>query len=527
MEAGGALVAPSQESMREKKEQQGARGIVFDSLLRLTFEKDVQHRADLVEGSVQAPKEVISRGKRPHSNHVPQPSLPARARRSGIHAGACDPLPKVLDHDPGSAGTGPRDSPESPFARRFRAQGGVNWDRMRPVSLDIASQDARTLLEGTAPAAIYVHVPFCRHKCHYCDFYSLVDGHDRKEAFVVRLEEEIAANAHIIDPRGIRTIFIGGGTPTLLSAEHLERMLLAIRQHFVEPSVAFVEWTIEANPETIDAEKARVIAEGGVTRVSVGCQSFNPRLLKALERHHDPASVPRAVEHLRAAGVVHLNLDLIFGVPGSVLDEWAADLESVLDLAPDHLACYGLTFEPGTPLYEKRRLGRVEEVDDATQMAMYDHTRRTLAAAGYEQYEISNWARPEGRCVHNELYWRNADWLPIGPAAAGHVKGTRWRNLPRLDDWLGSGPFSPIVDREDAHPSRNTGERLMLGFRLTEGLSEDALEEILAEDPLNQRRRQAVLEHGLRNGHLQRVHGHLRFTHSGVLQADGILADLL
>ena len=397
---------------------------------------------------------------------------------------------------------------------------------MRSVSLSQTSTTAETVLKGALPEAVYVHVPFCRHKCHYCDFYSIVDGRDREGDFVRRLAEELAATSELVDLSRVKTIFIGGGTPTLLNATLLDRMLLEINKHIVESTTSLQEWTIEVNPETLDGTKAQILVEHGVSRVSIGCQSFSPRLLKALERQHDPRSVPQAIEYARLAGIEHLSLDLIFGVPTSTLEEWENDLEQTVALGPDHLSCYALTFEPGTALYEKRRLGLVHELDDALQIEMYNHTRDRLEAC-FEQYEISNWAKPGGKCEHNQLYWRNADWLALGPAASGHIQGTRWRNIPRLDTWLSNGPLSPIVDREDPEPSRTVGERLMLGLRLTAGLSDEVLNDMLSADASNEIRRREVLDQGLLDGTLWRRGNGVAFSRAGVLQADGFLADLL
>ena len=393
--------------------------------------------------------------------------------------------------------------------------------------ISLPQADAGTLIGGARPDAIYAHVPFCRHKCHYCDFYSLVDARGRQDAYVQRLEAEAEACAQCVDSQGVASVFIGGGTPTMLSPENIARVLKAIADGFVAPSEHDVEWTVEANPETVDAMCAQALKEGGVNRVSIGTQTFDPALLEALERWHDPESVPRAIDRLREAGIERISLDLIYAIPGSSLEQWANDLEQALALHPSHLSCYCLTFEPGTPLYEKRRLGRVEALSDELQIEMYEYVCSRLAEAGYTQYEISNWSKPGEACAHNLLYWRNKDWLPLGPSASGHLQGTRWRNLPRLDDWLNSGPFSPIVDLEEPDSRRNTAERLMLGFRLTEGFEQQELQAILADDPGQYESRVAAIDKAIDAGQLERSEGRIRFTRSGVLLADGFLADLL
>ena len=382
-------------------------------------------------------------------------------------------------------------------------------------------RDAAEILRNAVPDAIYAHVPFCRHKCHYCDFYSLVDQRDRVGRFADRFEREVAAAAELVDPSRLRTAFVGGGTPTMLPPDDLRRVLAAIRGPAGD---RLEEFTVEANPETVTEAIADALVAGGADRTSIGCQSFDPRHLATLERHHDPASVPRAVARLRAAGIRRLNLDLIFGIPGSTLDDWRRDLDLALALEPDHLSCYGLVFEPGTPLAEKQRLGRIDAIDDEIEAAMYDLTRETLAAAGFEHYEISNWARPGEACRHNVVYWTAGEWLALGPAAAGNLGGVRYRNLPRLDDWMAAEDgLSRVVDvdRPDADTTR--GEVLMLGLRLRHGLPRATIEPLLADDP----RRRAIVEGHLAAGRLEWRGEHLRITDDAVMLADGVLSDLV
>jgi oxygen-independent coproporphyrinogen-3 oxidase len=376
------------------------------------------------------------------------------------------------------------------------------------------------VLEGSRPDTVYAHVPFCRHKCHYCDFYSIVDHRDRIGAFVDRFESEVTAVRAAIDPGGIRSAFVGGGTPTMLPPDGLRRVLLAIGSI---PTSPLEEFTVEANPETVTEEIAEALVSGGADRVSIGCQSFQPALLETLERHHDPASVARSVGRLRAAGIRRINLDLIFGIPGATMADWERDLDAVLALEPQHLSCYGLVFEPGTPLAEKQRLGRIEAIDDAIESAMYDRTRARLEAAGYEQYEISNWALPGERCLHNLAYWDAGQWVAIGPAAAGNLGGIRYRNLPRLDDWLEGRGVSPVVavDRPDA--ATELGERAMLGLRLRRGLDRAVATALAASTSA----RQSAIERHLDAGGLEWRGDRLRITDGALMLADDILSDLV
>ncbi|MHC4429208.1 MAG: radical SAM family heme chaperone HemW [Planctomycetota bacterium] len=359
---------------------------------------------------------------------------------------------------------------------------------------------------------LYIHVPFCVHKCHYCDFYSLVDRHDRMGAFLGRLLEELEASRPFLrEP--LETVFVGGGTPTLLGEDRWARLLGALGPDLS----AGCEVTVEANPETVTADLAEPLVRGGVNRLSIGAQSFDARHLRTLERHHDPANVERSVRSARAAGIRNLNLDLIFGIPGQTLDQWRADLERALRLEPDHLSCYGLVYEPNTPLTARMKAGLIERADETLEARMYELAMDTLADAGFEHYEISNWARPGRRCRHNLLYWRNESWWPLGPSAAGHAAGVRWKNVARLEGYLGSRGLPEITDVECLDADGRVGETLMLGLRLIEGLEVATLDA----------RRAAAIERHLAAGLLERRETNLRLTRHGLLLADTVLSDLL
>lgn len=413
---------------------------------------------------------------------------------------------------------------------------------MKPIALPIAAQP-----QGAAPgrpqptvadlptAALaadgvdgaYLHVPFCFHKCHYCDFYSFVDHDDRQPAFVRRLIEELDTAASRWS-RPCSTIFVGGGTPTLLAPNLWRDLLHAIRRRL--PLVPGGEFTVEANPETVTRELADVLVAGGVNRVSVGAQSFHAARLKTLERWHDPASVVRAVGVLRAAGVADINLDLIFGIPGETLEEWSSDLDRALDLGPDHLSCYGLTYEPNTAMTARLRTGEFSPCDEDVEAAMLERTMDRLAAAGFEHYEISNWARIDTsrshRCRHNLGYWRNLDWWAFGPSASGHVRGVRWKNVPRLGDWIATSPWSPVTDVEVVDARTRSAERLMLGLRLMEGLEATTVDELLAIGDDSAERRAAFDRH-VNGGLLARSGPNWALTRRGVLLANEVLVDLV
>ena len=373
------------------------------------------------------------------------------------------------------------------------------------------------------PQGIYCHVPFCFHKCHYCDFYSLVDRRDRQPMFVQRLTDEFHLAGRYLK-RPLRTVFFGGGTPTLLATEHWRTLLDAIGDNLL--LAADCEFTVEANPETVRPDLLEVLVGGGVNRLSIGAQSFHPASLKALERWHDPANVQRSVELARAAGIDNINIDLIFAIPGQSLDNWLADLDTALKLEPTHLSCYGLTYEPTTPLSAKVKSGMVKPAENELEAQMYEATIDRLAAAGFEHYEISNWARPDFRCRHNMMYWENENWWPFGPGAAGHIEGTRWRNAPRLDEYLTVKSWPPICDAERLDEDGRVGEELMLRLRLIDGIALDRLDELLTSGARGTERTATIQKH-IDGGLLQRTSGRLRLTRSGLLLADVVLADLV
>jgi oxygen-independent coproporphyrinogen-3 oxidase len=372
---------------------------------------------------------------------------------------------------------------------------------------------------------LYVHVPFCFHKCHYCDFYSFVDREGRSGDYLAQLERDVDWTLARVEGE-IDTVFVGGGTPTLLTADELRAFTAQVRRF---PLAAGFEWTVEANPETIDLEKARVLAAAGVNRVSIGAQSFDPRHLKTLERWHDPANVARAAGFLREAGITNFNIDLIFGIPGQTLAEWREDLARALAIGPEHLSCYGLTYEQNTAMTKRLERGEFEPCDDALEAEMYEATVDTLAAAGFARYEVSNYARAGRECRHNLVYWRNEPWWAIGPSASGFVAGHRYKVVPRLGDWLaraaGDDAGQPVVDHEAPDEARHASEALMIGLRLAEGIGAELERRAVEIQPA----RAAVIAKAIADGLLERdaAAGRLRFTRRGMLLANEVLTELV
>jgi oxygen-independent coproporphyrinogen-3 oxidase len=293
------------------------------------------------------------------------------------------------------------------------------------------SADSTTEPRWRWPRAAYVHVPFCAHKCGYCDFASLAGVDHLADRYLTALEREM--ETALGQPQEVNTIFVGGGTPTRLEAPLLSRLTAMISRWLILAEGG--EWTVEANPGTLDTVKADVLAAAGVGRVSLGAQSFHPDLLRVLERDHGRAQVEQAVDIVRPR-FNHWSLDLIFGVPGSTVDNWRADLDIALGLGPSHLSCYGLVFEKGTALWNQWQSGQVQPLHEETERAMYEWTIERLESAGLVMYEISNFARAGHESRHNMAYWANDAYFGFGVGAARYVRGTRSVNTRDLNAYL-------------------------------------------------------------------------------------------
>jgi oxygen-independent coproporphyrinogen-3 oxidase len=335
---------------------------------------------------------------------------------------------------------------------------------------------------GSGPFGIYVHVPFCTVRCGYCDFntYTLtelgVDGASVGTYADVALRElELATR--VLGPAAARvqTVFFGGGTPTVLAASDLVRVLDGIRTRFGLAERA--EVTTEANPDSVTPASLQELAAGRFTRVSMGMQSAVPHVLAALERTHDPVNVAKAVEAAKSAGL-KVSLDLIYGTPGESLMDWRTSLDAAIHLGPDHISAYALVVEEGTKLGAQVRRGQVPAPQDDDEAAKYELADQVLGAAGYGWYEVSNWARTEAdRCRHNEGYWSDGHWWGVGPGAHSHVGGVRWWNVRHPNAYatrLNAG-LSPAAGRELLTGEQRYDERVLLGIRLVDGLPIDDL----------------------------------------------------
>jgi oxygen-independent coproporphyrinogen-3 oxidase len=351
-----------------------------------------------------------------------------------------------------------------------------------PAPLDGALPASVAHDAGDRAFGVYVHVPFCRVRCGYCDFNTYT-GEDLRGAkrsdYAGQAIAEVALAASVLDDAGmprrpVSTVFFGGGTPTILPVTDLTAMLRAVDSTWGLAGGA--EVTTEANPDSVDAEYLLALRKAGFTRVSFGMQSAVPGVLATLERTHDPARIPLVVRWARDAGL-EVSLDLIYGTPGETQDDWRVSLDAAVTQEPDHLSAYALIVEAGTKLAAQIRRGALPQPDDDLQAELYELADETLKDAGYEWYEVSNWAREGLRSRHNLGYWRGHDWWGVGPGAHSHVGGVRWWNVKHpaaYADRIAAGN-SPAAGRETLDAETRRVERVLLGTRVREGLPVDEL----------------------------------------------------
>jgi oxygen-independent coproporphyrinogen-3 oxidase len=322
------------------------------------------------------------------------------------------------------------------------------------------------------PRAAYIHVPFCAHHCGYCDF-AIATGQDHLiELYLDALAAELAT---LGEAQPLRTLFLGGGTPTHLSAAQLERLLSSLLRWLPLDDSTETEFSIECNPDTLTADKIDVLADRGVNRVSLGAQSFHAESLRILERAHDVAEIARAVERVRRR-IDNVSLDLIFGVPGQTESLWRDDLDRALALSPNHLSTYGLTYEKGTPLWKRRQHGHIRPLDEDAELTLYALAIDTLEASGFEPYEISSFAQPGRRCRHNQVYWANEAYFGFGMGAARYVLGRRELNTRDLQRYirLCLSEKSPTWQSEELSAEERARETMAVQLRRAEGIDRAA-----------------------------------------------------
>ncbi|MEW8959776.1 MAG: radical SAM family heme chaperone HemW [Moorella sp. (in: firmicutes)] len=373
---------------------------------------------------------------------------------------------------------------------------------------------------------VYIHIPFCIRKCHYCDFVSYPgQAPEVMFAYCLDLEREMALVAGKWQPGPVATVYIGGGTPTLLPAPQLGRLLEALEHFFgLEPGA---EVTVEANPGTVDVRKLKILKAAGVNRLSLGVQSLDDDLLAAMGRIHRRRDVYEALDQARRAGFRNINVDLIFGLPGQTLKAWKATLKEIVSLEPEHVSCYCLQVEEDTPWGRQAAAGVLSLPGEDMELAMYREAREFLAAAGYEQYEISNFARPGYRCRHNIAYWLNLPYLGLGAAAASHWQGRRWQNCRDLQEYhhaLACGRL-PREEMEILTPRQMMAETMFMGLRLIEGVDLEDFQRRFGVDAREVYGRE--LEGLHRTGLLEEREGRLKLTEKGLTLANEVFIQFI
>jgi putative oxygen-independent coproporphyrinogen III oxidase len=377
-------------------------------------------------------------------------------------------------------------------------------------------------MSDTSTLSLYVHVPFCSSRCGYCDFntYTATElGNDvSRDTFHEVLAKEVRLAAEQLgSSRKISTVFVGGGTPTLLGSHGLNFVLDEIKKSFGLRENA--EVTTEANPDSVTPQMLSELREGGYTRISLGMQSSAPKVLKVLERTHTPGASVQAAKWATEAGFDHVNLDLIYGTPGESDDDLLASVDAALEAGVDHLSAYALIVEDGTALSRKIHRGELPMPDDDVCADRYELIDARMQAAGLPWYEVSNWSKPGGECQHNLAYWRSQDWWGIGPGAHSHVNGNRWWNIKhpspyaeRIAQWE-----SPSAGTEVLTTDQVQMEEVMLGVRLAQGI---ALETV-STDRVNDLVAGGLVDPaGVAQGRVQ-------LTLAGRLLADAVIRDLL
>jgi oxygen-independent coproporphyrinogen-3 oxidase len=388
------------------------------------------------------------------------------------------------------------------------------------------------------PLSLYVHIPFCTAKCGYCDFNSYAGHEHLIPPYAEAIVREAALWRSATAGRPVATLFFGGGTPSLTPLEELRPIMEGLRTAFNIAPVA--EVTLEANPGSVDQPYLRGLRDLGFNRLSLGVQSFHDDELRALDRIHTAHDAKAAMRAARAAGFDDLNLDLIFGLPEQPIERWQASVEQALALEPEHLSLYALTVEEGTPLHRNVALGRTPPPDADAQADQYEWTQERLARAGYEHYEISNWARPGRRCRHNLTYWECREYLGLGAGAHSYLNGVRFANAAPPTQYLalvgeawqeaqngggGETPMRQVVSGETITPALAMSDTLILGLRLTDGVSVAAFQERFASNPLD------AFEEALREpfalGLVEVEDGCLRLSERGRLLGNEVFARLL
>lgn len=366
------------------------------------------------------------------------------------------------------------------------------------------------------PLGLYCHVPFCASTCDFCAFYQEKPRRGDLDRYLDAMDREFDL---LPGDRVVETVFWGGGTPGLLAAKDLERLGAALLERLVEPPK---EWTIEIAPSTVKADKLSVLRDLGVTRISMGVQSFDADLLDSLGRLHRPNQIYKAWDLVQAGDFPQTNLDLMFAIPNQSMAQWEAAIREAARLGPNHLSTYCLTFEEDTALYVKLSKGELK-IDEERELAFYERGWELLAELGYQQYEISNFAKPEGACLHNLNTWRMTEWIGCGPSAASQYAGQRYQRPANIDEWStamlkGAPPKQEVIELDD---SILFADSVVFGLRMNSGIDLDEIARCFssAGNSIVIRR---LLERLAVEGLVELDGSHAKLTHAGRLVCDSI-----
>ena len=370
------------------------------------------------------------------------------------------------------------------------------------------------------PKSAYVHIPFCRHRCGYCNFSVISDRDDLIDRVISAIDGELAV---LMEP-AVQTLFVGGGTPTHLAITQLDRLLGLLKQRLRLANDC--EWSVEANPEDITLEKLELLAQHGVNRISLGVQSFHPQKLSVLERGHDGDAAAKAIE-LAASVIPNVSLDLIFAAPGETVAQWREDLRIALSLPIRHLSTYTLTFEKGTSFWASRQKGLLAGVTEEDELRMYSSARELTAASGLEHYEVSNFARPSFRCQHNLAYWRGQGWFAAGPGAARFSGGRREVNHRSTTTYLkrSESDANVVAESEAISRSQFGRELAAFGVRLIDGI--DLRETFDATGIDVQSLCETAIRRTIELGLVVQHENRLKLTEQGILFADTVASEFL
>ena len=376
--------------------------------------------------------------------------------------------------------------------------------------------------EEVLPLGFYFHVPFCSSICDFCSFYQKVPRRDEIKRYLNGMELELKSRPLT---RCVDTVFWGGGTPGLLTAKDLQRLGCAMLEKLTRPPI---EWTVELAPSTVKKEKLKILRDLGVTRISMGVESFSDRLLKTLGRQYCHRQIFQAIDTINDFGFENLNLDLIFSIPGQTIDDWLSDLKQAIRISPQHISTYCLTYEEDTALFIRLAQGKIIKKPKEEDASIYEITRATLEDAGYKQYEISNYATDGFECLHNKNTWHLYDWIGFGPSAATQYNGRRFANVASLEQWLeGIENGRPnIIDDIKLNAEMLAADCLIFGLRMNRGVHEKKLQRRFPN--INFSGLQPLWEKLSNDKYIELLDDKkFRLTTRGRLVADGIAVEIL